>query len=128
MSDGTMHPVDVKVLNVTELIAKPRCVARTTFQTYLLDATGAAGDVYVQITDYEPARIRTLIMVIDDPVAISTDKPPTSPGLGAATDAVYGRYLPVSIHEYVLHGPDAFWINTLVGSVTRVTVTREYEK
>ena len=108
--------------------AKPPRIANTTVRTYIVDPAGLPGNNdarRTQIAEYEPNRLRMVIQVIDASVMLCKETPPTSPDVSSVTVAGTGRYLPNSTQEYVLFGPDAWWINSLA-AVTRVTVTKEY--
>lgn len=110
-----IQPVEVTVKNYTDMVAKPRDIKKTTLHTYLIDPAGVTGLKNVQITDYEPKRIRTLIQVYDNPVALTTDSPGTSPDTSAADHTLsQGRLLmpdPSMVYEF--WGPDAFFLNAL---------------
>jgi hypothetical protein len=109
--------------------AKPPRIANTTVKTYTIDPAAAAvnnNDARrIQIADYEPNRLRMVIQVIDSPVMLCKETPPTSPDVSTVAAPGTGRYLPSSTEEYILYGPDAWWINSLTAA-TRVTVTKEY--
>lgn len=132
MSDKEITHVDVKVLNFAEVknwverYAKPRNALRTTLKTHIVDPANADFKL-VQICEYEPNRVRTIVHVIDAYVSLTLEVPVASPQLSvAAGPAPQGRYLPPSLDcPYVFYGPDAMWINS-GAAVTRVTVTKEY--
>lgn len=118
---------DVRIKNWADS-AKPPVVANTTVKTYTIDPAGAAGNNdsrRTQIADYEPNRARLVIMVIDSPVMLTKEPPTSSPDTSTTATPGTGRYLPNGLYEYVLYGPDAWWINSLA-AITRVTVTKEY--
>jgi hypothetical protein len=119
--------ISVTIKNWAEM-GKPPRIANTTVSTYTIDPAGdpANNDSRrVQISDYEPNRLRMVVMVIDAPVMLCKEPPKTSPDVSSATVAGTGRYLPNSVTEYIFYGPDAWWINSTTGA-TRVTVTKEY--
>lgn len=120
-------PIPVEIKNWADPI-KPPFVKKTTVKTYVLDVTGAAGPKNAQIADYEPRRFRMAIQVVDTAVALTMEAPTTSPDTSAAGVAPQGLYLPPNTNRpYEFNGPDAFFLNSLVGSaVTRVTVIKEY--
>ena len=120
------HPVPVEIKNWAEPI-KPPAVKNTTVKTYIIDPASPTGFQNVQITDFEPRRLRMTIMVIDSAVALLTQPPVNSPDTSSASLANDGGYLPPNINgvPYVYYGPDAFWLNALT-TVTRVTVVKEY--
>ena len=109
--------------------AKPPRIANTTVKTYVVDPAGVVlsnNDIRrVQIADYEPNRVRMVIQVIDAAVMLCKETPTSSPDVSSVTVPGTGRYLPNSITEYILYGPDAWWVNS-VTAATRVTVTKEY--
>lgn len=119
---------EVSIKNWAEA-AKPPRIANTTVKTYTIDPAGAAGNDDVrrtQISDFEPNRLRMVIQVIDSPVMLCKEKPTQSPDTSTATSGGTGRYLPNSLNvEYVLYGPDAWFINS-TAAATRVTVMKEY--
>ena len=123
------HPVEVTVRNWPEAPwAKPRVIARTTFKTYVLDPAGTFGDKSIQICEYEPARARLVVQVIEAPIGIYTTKPNTTPDANAVAGQLsdVGRYLPNTLaYSYEFFGCDPMWINSF-GTLTRVTVTKEY--
>lgn len=125
-------PIEVTVKNWSDKDAHPKVVARTTTRTVIIDPANAnVTDRAMQIGDYEPRRLRTVIQVIDAPVALCIGTSPTRTPENAsvaAGPAPEGRYLPNSLNmEYVFYGPDEMWLNSITGSaVTRVTVTKEF--
>ena len=124
---STPVPVTIdwgEIKNWAERWAKPRVVSRTTTRTYIIDPASDDFD-NVQIADYEPSRMRTVIHVIDDDVTLTLESPVTSPDTTTTSVAPQGRYMPARTEEYILYGPDAMWLNSLT-AVTRVTVTKEY--
>ena len=126
--DRITNPVPVEITNWATPV-KPPTVKNTTVRTYIIDPANAnVNDRKVQITDYEPNRLRVAIQVIDAAVALLTEVPNTTPDTSSATVAPQGLYLPPNVGGgpiYEFFGPDAFWINALT-TVTRVTVTKEY--
>jgi len=125
--DRITQPVPVEIKNWAPPV-KPPYVKNTTLRTYVIDPLGVAGPKNVQITDYEPRRLRMAIQVIDVAITLTTDVPTTSPDTSTASAAPnQGQYLPpnVATHPYEYFGPDAFWLNSLT-AVTRVTVVKEY--
>ena len=129
VDERVSNPVPVEIKNWAPAI-KPPYVKRTTLQTYVLDPAGLTGaGKSVQICDYEPLRLRLVLIVNDVPIALSMVPPVTSPDVASAPGvAPQGAFLPVNTAAtpYELFGPDAFWLNSLVGTVGRVTVIREY--
>ena len=120
-------PVPVEIKNWAEPI-KPPYVKLTTVKTYIIDpANPNVNDRRIQITDFEPKRLRMAIQVIDAAVSLTTEVPNTTPDTSSASVAPQGRYLPPNVAgpDYEFFGPDAFWINAL-SAITRVTVTKEY--
>lgn len=122
-------PVPVEVQNWAPPIKDP-VVKTTSLKTYILDPAGTAGPKNIQITDYEPGRMRLEIQVIDVAVVLTLDPPVSSPDTCTASTAPGsgGRYLPpnnTANSGYEFYGPDAFWLNSLT-AVTRITVTKEY--
>lgn len=127
----TEHPIPVVVKNFSDHDAKPPMVRSTSLHTYVLDSSNASVTGMAQIATYEPRRYRTIIQVLDAPVALTLETPRKTPDIAsvaAGPDQPQGRVLPSSTSfEYILYGPDAFWLNTITGSTaTRVTVTKEY--
>lgn len=118
------NPVPVEIKNWAEP-AKPPYVKNTTLKTYILDPLGAAGPKSVQITDYEPRRMRLVVIVVDAAIAILTDPPIAVPDTSTASLAPQGLHLPISTIPVEFFGPDAMWLNNL-GTVTRVSVIKEY--
>jgi hypothetical protein len=127
--DGRIpNPVPVEIRNWPDPApAKPPLVRNTTLKTYIIDPAGSAGEKRVQITDFEPNRLRMAIQVIDAAVALTNEVPTNSPDVSTSSTAPQGRYLPpnVAAPDYEFFGPDALWLNSL-GTITRVTVTKEY--
>lgn len=126
--DVQLQPVQVTVQNWTDNPAKPPVIKRTTFKTYVLDPAGTFGVKFTQICEFEPKRARLVIQSIEAPIGLYTTQPTVIPDpngvAGALSDP--GRYIPNGLaFEYAFYGPDAFWINAL-GTLTRVTVTKEY--
>lgn len=119
-------PVPVEIKNWAEPV-KPPYVKNTTLKTYIIDPASAIGQKNVQISDFEPRRLRLMIQVIDSGVALLTDPPTTSPDVSSTANANAGLYLSPndSGNTYEFFGPDAFWLNALT-TITRVTVTKEY--
>jgi len=107
--------------------ARPPYVKNTTLRTYVIDPAGTAGPKNVQITDFEPRRLRMAIQVIDVAVTMTAEPPTASPDATTASTAPQGLYMPpnVAAQPYEFFGPDAFWLNALT-AVTRVTVVKEY--
>jgi hypothetical protein len=125
-SERIANPVPVEIKNWTEPV-KPPYVKNTTIRTYIIDPAGAVNQRSVQITDFEPRRLRMAIQVIDAAVALCMEQPTTSPDVSTATQAPQGQYLAPNPgnQPYEYFGPDAFWLNPLA-TVTRVTVVKEY--
>lgn len=126
--DEHVSVVPVEIKNWPEPPAKQPYVKNTTLKTYIVDPASSIGLRSVQISDYEPRRVRMAIQVIDSPVVLVVDAPPTvSPDTSTASSAPSGLYLPVNTADqpYEFFGPDAFWLNSLT-AVTRVSVTKEY--
>lgn len=124
-SDRVANPVPVTVMNWAPP-ADPPCLKNTSLKTYVIDSAGAAGPTYVQISDYEPRRVRVAIWVLDQNITLLTSVPNAQSNLGvSATIAAEGALLPVSNIPYEFYGPDAFWINSL-NSTARVVVVKEY--
>ena len=123
----TPSPVAVTVTNWAPPV-KPPFVKNTTLRTYIIDPANAnVNDRRVQISDFEPGRLRVAIIVVDAGVALLTDVPVTTPDTSSATVANQGAYLPVNVNgvPYEFFGPDSLWLNALA-TVTRVTVIKEY--
>lgn len=123
-------PVPVRLIDLNEIKnwaerwAKPKVVTKTTTRTYIVDPANADLE-RIQISEYEPKRVRTAIHVIDDDVALTLEVPVASPDATTPSTAPQGRYMPARTEDYVFYGPDAMWLNSLT-AVTRVTVTKEY--
>ncbi len=121
--------ISVTVKNWPDSWAKPPVISRTTVKTYTIDPAASPLDNNArrtQIAEYEPNRKRMVIQVIDASVMLCAEVPVESPDTSTVADPGVGRYLPNSLNvEYVLYGPDAWWINSLAAA-TRVTVTKEY--
>lgn len=112
--------------------AKPiNSVYVTTLRTYVIDpaATTIDGGRRVQISDYEPNRVRMTIRPIDAAVAVTLEQPTASPDSGVATVAPQGLYLPANVNGPAepFYGPDAMWLNSLT-TATRVSVIKEYSR
>lgn len=123
--DRIATPVPVSVTNWAPP-AKLPCIKNTTIKTYILDSTKATGPSFVQISDYEPARCRLAIWVLDQNITILTDPPTETPNISAGlTVAPQGGLLPISSVPYEFFGPDAFWLNSL-NATARVVVVKEY--
>jgi len=115
-------PIPVEVKNWADPI-KPPYVKKTTLRTYIMPVDG---DPF-QICDYEPKRYRMAVYVVDQPVAITLGSPVDSPDISTASVAPQGGHLPTATTPYEFFGPDAFYLNSIVGSTaTRVTVVKEY--
>lgn len=124
-SDRIPNPVPVTVTNWAPPVKPPYC-RNTTFKTYVIDPAGSGAGKNVQICDYEPNRLRLVIIPIDAGVAILSDPPTTSPDVSSTTQPNVGAYLPsIGGEPYEFFGPDPFWLNALT-TITRVTVIREY--
>lgn len=130
-SDRIASPVPVEIKNWAEPI-KPPFVKNTTVRTYVIDPAAPLNNRNVQITDYEPNRLRMAILVIDAGVSITTEPPVNSPDVTSTTLAPQGAYLPpnaaagnLTASPYEFFGPNAFWLNP-VSTVTRVTIIKEY--
>lgn len=123
------HPVEVTIKNWTDNPAKPPMIGRTTLATYLLDPAGSSlGPKSMQICDFEPKRARLVVQAIEAPISVHLAQPNTAPDAGGVAGllAQPGRYIAnTTAFEYCFYGPDAMWINSL-GTLTRVTVTKEY--
>lgn len=124
--DRIAQPVPVTVTNWAPPVKPPFC-KNTTVRTIVVDPANGNQNNYLQVSDYEPNRLRLALVVIDADVMITTD-PPTTSGV-ASTTAVPGNggVLPKNSGNdpYEFFGPDAFWINSLA-TITRVTVIKEY--
>jgi hypothetical protein len=123
--------VPVEIKNWSDKFVEPRYVKKTTVKTYIIDPTAPGAGAFdlrsIQIADYEPNRMRMVIQVVDQPVTLLTDPPGTGAQTSSASVAPSGRHLPASTSEYVLLGPDSFWLQAITGATTgRVTVTKEY--
>lgn len=124
-TDRVANPVPVQITNWAPP-AKPPEIKNTSLKTYVLDSAGVAGPTNVQISDFEPRRVRTAIWVLDQNITLLTSAPNAMSNLGvSATVAAEGALLPVSNIPYEFFGPDAFWINSL-NSTARVIVVKEY--
>lgn len=122
------HPVPVEIKNWSDGTAKPRLVKKTTLKTYVLDPAGVAGPKNVQISEYEPKRVRMVVTVIDDHVALLLEPPIISPDVDNPQLAPQGLFIRGAGTNlpYPFYGPDAMWLNSLAVA-TRVTVVKEYE-
>lgn len=118
------QPIPVNIQNWAPPV-KPPFVKNSTVKTYIIDPAGTGAGKNVQISDYEPNRLRMLILPIDFAVALVDAQPTTSPDASTSAAANVGAYLPVSTVPVELCGPDAWWLNSL-GTITRVTVIKEY--
>lgn len=118
--------VDAEIKNWSDSVTSP-IIRNTSLKTYIIDPAGLAGPKNVQISDYEPKRIRMAIQVIDVAVTLLSDAPVTSPDASSASTAPQGLYMPPNpaAKPYEFFGPDAFFLNALT-AVTRVTVVKEY--
>lgn len=128
-SEMTPATLDVRVTNwpVDTKNAYANGIARSTFKTYILDATGVAGPLYAQICDMEPNRKRLVIISNDADIQVTLEVPPNAPDGTTATLAGQGAYLPKSTVEREFFGPDAMWIKSITGATAgRVTVIKEY--
>lgn len=115
----------VEVTNFPAIPDAP--IKKTTPRTVILDPTGVAGPKQLEISGLDPAREVLIIQVIDAACAITTEVPVASPDTCTISLACQGRYLPATVNfEYRFCGQDAFWLNSLTGNPTRVTITREY--
>ena len=115
----------------TEVVNFPKppdpYIKKTTPRTVILDPTKVTGPSFLEISGLDPARECLIIQVIDAACAIVTESPVASPDTCTIALACQGRYLPASTNlEYRFSGADAFWLNSLTGNPTRVTITREY--
>jgi len=123
-------PVPVRLIDWSEIKnwaerwAKPKVVTKTTVRTYIVNPANADFE-RVQISEYEPKKMRTVINVVDDDVTLTLEVPTTSPDTTTASLAPQGLYMPARTEDYVFYGPDAMWLNSLT-AVTRVTVVKEY--
>lgn len=122
------YPVEVKGKVEVTNFPKGRYAGRTTLKTYILDPAGAnPGVKNQQICGFNAARTRLVIQVIEQPVILCKETPSVSPDTSSVALIPTGRHLPVSAQEYVLYGPDEFWLNSIVGATPgRVTVTEEF--
>lgn len=108
-------------------IAKPRVIRKTTIQTIRLDPAGTNGaPAKYPLCDFEPLRAALKIMPIDKPVCLTLDSPLQTPDVDNVATAPQGGYLPVTNRFYEFYGPDAFFLNTVAGGATRVTIVKEY--
>lgn len=126
-----VNTVNVHVVNTGDMPKAPKPVYadKTTLKTYVISgaAPPAGNNAWIQITDYEPNRVRMVIQVYDSDVAILTQPPRTSPDTDVAGTAPEGRLLQANAAiEYIFYGKDAFFINPVVAGNARVTVMREY--
>jgi hypothetical protein len=112
-------PIPVEVKNWAEPL-KPPCVKKTTLKTYAIAVSG-----FVQISDFEPSRLRMAIYVVDSAVSLSTSVPTITPDVSSSSVAPQGACLFAGALPYEFFGPDPFWINSL-GGLTRVVVVKEY--
>lgn len=130
--EGPFAEIPVIIKNWSDNNAKPPRITNTTVQTVVIDSAGVAGGVprNLQIADYEPNRLRLVIQPIDHDIILCKVPPTTSPEVTSATVPPTGRLLPTGaptlFFEYEFYGPDAWWINTITGGATRVTITKEY--
>jgi hypothetical protein len=132
--DQPKVPVDIdwsEIRNWAEKFAQPRLVKTTSVKTYVIDGSAAQLGVgrLVQISAYEPARVRMLIHPLDNDVVLLTAQPGTSPDVLAVSPVapVDGMVIPKGLsYPYVLYGPDAFWLNAITLTAGRVNVLKEY--
>lgn len=124
-SDRLSSPVPVEIKNWPDPPAKLPLVKNSTVRTVLL-APGGDG-TSLQISDYEPKRLRMVLIVLDAPVEITDSVPTISVDASTATTkpGANGGILPNGIQPYEFFGPDAWWL-TQLGTVTRVTIIKEF--
>lgn len=130
--EGPFAEIPVVIKNWAES-AKPPRVANTTVQTVVIDSAGVAGGVprNLQIAVYESNRLRLVVQPLDHDVVLCKAVPVVSPDPAiTAGSTPVGRLLPTgaptNFYEYEFYGPDAWWINSMSGGATRVTITKEY--
>lgn len=118
-------PVPVTVKNWPDPPAKLPAVRNTVLRTVLLSATGD-GTSY-QISDYEPKRVRLVVIPLDAACVIMDSVPSTSPdtSIAGTKPSSGGAVLPTGIQPYEFYGPDALWLNRLATD-TRVTIIKEF--
>lgn len=136
--ETAVTPVPVKIGNLAELgqeirnsaqaYAKPRMVKNTSVKTYVIDAAGVnPGVLSVQIAAYEPNRVRMAVFVQLSTVSLTMEAPIASPDVVAPTGIPQGAYLKQNDNPYEFFGPDAFWLNSILGqAATPVVVVKEY--
>lgn len=119
-------PVPVQVKNWPDPPAKQPLVKNTVLRTVFLSTTGGDGTTY-QISDYEPKRVRLVVIPLDAAITILDSVPTASPDTSGPTakPTAGGAVLPTGIQPYEFFGPDALWLNRL-GTDTRVTIIKEF--
>jgi hypothetical protein len=103
-------------------------VRKTSVKTWVVDPASADWWM-VQISEYEPTRLRMVVQVLDAPVSLVVGETPKSKTdtTTASLAPGQGRVLVNNTAvEYVFYGPDDMYVYTL-GTIGRVTVTKEYE-
>lgn len=123
-SDRISSPVPVEIQNWPNPPAKEPAIKNSILQNVIL-AAGFDGLVY-QVSDYEPKRVRLVLIPLDAAIAVSDSRPVAN---GTSTSDIThkpeGGVLPNGIQPYEFFGPDALWISQL-GTVTRVTIIKEF--
>lgn len=120
-----------EIRNTAKAFVKPR-IKNSVLQTFVIDGAGATptnpGVRSVQICGYEPNRTRLAIYVQTSVIAVTVDPPILSPDNLAPAGIPQGAYLPAAVGQpYEFYGPDAMWINSILGQVaTPVVVVKEY--
>lgn len=124
-TDRIVDPVPVTVKNWPDPPAKKPAIRNTVLRTILLSATGD-GTSY-SISDYEPTRVRLVVIPLDAACVITDTVPTVSPDTSAAgtKPSSGGAVLPTGVQPYEFYGPDALWLNRL-GTDTRVTIIKEF--
>jgi hypothetical protein len=118
-------PVPVEIKNWPDPPAKLPAVKHSTVRTIIVSA--AFDGVSVPISDYEPKRIRMVVIPLDAAVAILDHVPTQSPDTSDVTHKADGGVLPNGVQPFEFFGPDAWWLNRLSAD-TRVTIIKEFSQ
>lgn len=124
VSDRINDPVPVEIKNWPDPPAKLPTVKNTIVRSILLSNAGFDG-MSMQLGDYEPKRIRMVIIPLDAAVSIQDSNPTNVGQTSDVTHKADGGIFPNGIQPYEFYGPDALWVVRLSAD-TRVTIVKEY--
>jgi hypothetical protein len=125
-TDRIANPVPVEIKNWPDPPAKNPAIKNTITRNYILTADGSIDGSVVQIGDYEPKRVRLVLLVVDAAIAVADSLPGnTGAQVSSVTAKPSGAVLPNTAQPYEFFGPDALWIINL-GTPTRVSMIKEY--